>query len=274
LQEHAREQPELHDVAAAIHMSPYHFQRLFARWAGMSPKQFLRCLTLDNAKRALCNSSDLLDASYEAGLSGPGRLHDLFVTLEGITPGEYKQRGVSVEVKWGAHTGLFGDFVIATTERGICGIEFFENGDPAEALQPIRANLPSAKFSRSNSATAEVAKRIFSPRHEPGEAPLHLWLKGTNFQVNVWRALLRIEPGQLSTYGDIAHAIGRPRAARAVGTAIGANPVAFLIPCHRVIRATSLFDTNYRWGPARKLAMIGREITLAAAHEEEGGRAA
>lgn len=275
LQTHARDQPGLDDVADAVSMSPYHFQRLFTRWAGVSPKQFLRCLTIEHAKRVLESTGDLLDATFETGLSGPGRLHDLFVTLEAITPGEFKQRGLTLEVKWGLHTSPFGQFAIAVTDRGICGLEFVDGRDPTSALQRIRANLPGAEFSRSDSGTAQLAKQVFAPGSRVQDRPLRIWLKGTNFQVNVWRALLRIDPGQLSTYGDIARSIGQPTAARAVGTAVGANPVAFLIPCHRVIRATDLFDTNYRWGPARKLAMIGVETARAAtAEERESGQAA
>ena len=274
LQAHAVEQPGLEQVAAAIHMSPYHFQRLFTRWAGVSPKQFLRCLTIDHAKRALGASGDLLDATYDAGLSGPGRLHDLFVTLEAITPGEFKQQGEMLTINWGMHTGPFGNFVIAMTDRGICGLEFVDGNDPAGALQRIRATLPGADFFRSDTATAAMAKAIFSEGGGKPDKPLRLWLKGTNFQISVWRALLRIDSGQLTTYGQIARAVGRPKAARAVGTALGANPIAFLIPCHRVIRATGLFDTDYRWGTTRKLALIGTEAARTETRNEESGRAA
>lgn len=274
LQNHAPEQPGLDDVADAVHMSPYHFQRLFTRWAGVSPKQFLRCLTLDHAKRTLHETGDLLGATFDAGLSGPGRLHDLFVTLEAVTPGEFKRRGEALTIQWGMHSGPFGDFVIALTDRGICGLEFVEDNDPAPALHRIRANLPGAEFFHSDAATAATAKTIFAGDGGAPDAPLRLWLKGTNFQISVWRALLRIDPGQLTTYGRIARVVGRPKAARAVGTAVGANPVAFLIPCHRVIRATSLFDTGYRWGTTRKLALIGAEAARAKSQNEQSGRAA
>lgn len=270
----ALEQPPLEDVAAAVNMSPYHFQRLFTRWAGVSPKQFLRCLTLDHAKHTLKESGDLLEAAYGAGLSGPGRLHDLFVTLEAVTPGEFKQKGETLHIKWGLHDGPFGKFIIAATDRGICGLEFVDGDGHAPALQRIESNLPGAAFSRSETQTGPLAKQIFEPNPGNRDATLRLWLKGTNFQVNVWRALLRLDPGKLTTYGDLACAIGRPKAARAVGTAVGANPVAFLIPCHRVIRATSLFDTNYRWGTTRKLAMIGVEAARLATEKAESGRAA
>ena len=274
LQTHAPEQPGLDQVAEAVHMSPYHFQRLFTRWAGVSPKQFLRCLTIDHAKRVLHESGDLLGATYDAGLSGPGRLHDLFVTLEAVTPGEFKRQGDALTIQWGIHAGPFGNFVIAMTERGICGLEFIEDEDPAAALERIRATLPGADFSRSDDATAPIAKTIFSGGGSEPDAPLRLWLKGTNFQISVWRALLRIAPGKLTTYGEIASAVGRPTAARAAGSAVGANPIAFLIPCHRVIRATRLFDTNYRWGTTRKLALIGAEAARAETQKEESGRAA
>lgn len=274
LQKHAGEQPGLDVVAGAVNMSPYHFQRLFTRWAGVSPKQFLRCLTLDHAKRTLKKSGDLLGAAYGSGLSGPGRLHDLFVTLEAVTPGEFKRRGEDLLITWGMHDGPFGRFIIATTDRGICGLEFVEGDDQAEALQRVRTNLPGATFSRSDSETSRLAKRVFETTPDNCNTALRLWLKGTNFQINVWRALLQLDPGRLTTYGDLARAIGHPGAARAVGTAVGANPVAFLIPCHRVIRATSLFDTNYRWGTSRKLAMIGVEAARLAVEQEESGQAA
>ena len=270
LQTHSADQPGLDEVADAVHMSPYHFQRLFTRWAGVSPKQFLRCLTVEQAKRTLDATGDLLDATYGTGLSGPGRLHDLFVTLEAVTPGEFKQEGEALTVRWGLHDGPFGRFVVATTERGICGLEFVDGGDPAGALTRVRRNLSKADFVRDQTATEEIANRIFSPEDRGPDSPLHLWLKGTNFQISVWRALLRIDPGQLTTYGHIARAMGRPKAARAVGSAVGANPVAFLIPCHRVIRTTGLFQTNYRWGSTRKLAMIGAETARADSQREEG----
>lgn len=260
LQTHFRDQPGLDDIAASVNVSPYHFQRLFVRWAGVSPKQFLRCLTLEHARRALADSADVLGAALDAGLSGPGRLHDLFVTLEGISPGEYKALGGGLEIRWGRHAGPFGDFVVAMTGRGICALEFTGPDGPEDALARLRGRLPGARFCRDDAGTAPLAGRLFAS--EPG--PLHLWVRGTSFQVRVWRALLELRPGQLASYGTLACRLGQPGAARAVGNAVAANPVAWLIPCHRVIRGTSLFDTGYRWGPARKLAMIGAEAARAA----------
>jgi len=258
LRAHFLDRPSLDEIAAAAGLSPYHFQRLFTRWAGVSPKQFLQCLTLEHAKRSLAAESDVLDAALDAGLSGPGRLHDLFVTLEAVTPGEYKTMGRDLEVRYGFHDGPFGAFVLATTARGICGLAFLGDGGAEEALDDIRARLPGAHFTPATRETAPVAAALFTPPAERA-GPLRLWVRGTNFQVAVWRALLALAPGQLASYRAIAHAIGRPAAARAVGGAVAANPIGYLIPCHRVIRATSLFETGYRWGPARKLAMIGLE---------------
>jgi AraC family transcriptional regulator of adaptative response/methylated-DNA-[protein]-cysteine methyltransferase len=258
LQANFRDQPALDEIAAAANLSPYHFQRLFTRWAGVSPKQFLQCLTVEHAKRSLAAADDVLDAAFDAGLSGPGRLHDLFVTLEAVTPGEYKAMGEGIEVRYGFHAGPFGDFVLATTDRGICGLAFFRDGGAEEALADVRTRLPGARFSLATTETAPIAAALFTaPAGRAG--PLRLWARGTNFQVTVWRALLALAPGQLTSYRAIAQSIGRPSAARAVGGAVAANPIGYLIPCHRVIRATSLFDTGYRWGPARKLAMIGME---------------
>ncbi len=258
LQAHFREQPGLDALADAAGVSPYHFQRLFSRWAGVSPKQFLQCLTLEHAKRSLAASSDMLDAAFDAGLSGPGRLHDLFVTLEAVTPGEFKATGSGINVRYGVHTGPFGDFVLAITPRGICGLSFFDEGGVEQARAEVMARLPGARFTHAPEETAPIAAALFTPPAARA-APLRLWVRGTNFQVAVWRALLSLAPGRLTSYRAIAQAIGRPTAARAVGGAVAANPVGYLIPCHRVIRTTSLFDTGYRWGPARKLAMIGRE---------------
>lgn len=259
---HFRDQPELDEIAAAAALSPFHFQRLFTRWAGVSPKQFLGYLTLDHAKRALDRADSVLDAAYDAGLSGPSRLHDLFVNFEGITPGQYKAMGDGLDVRYGVHSGFLGDFVVAVTDRGICGLQFVNvaEEDGAEAaLADIRRRLPGATFRPAQDETWAACESVFSPARGDPARPLRLWYKGTNFQIKVWQALLSIPAGALVTYGDIARAIGEPTAARAVGSAIGANPIGLLIPCHRVIRATDLFETNYRWGAERKLALIGWE---------------
>lgn len=263
LHDHYRDQPDLDAIAEAAHLSPYHFQRLFSRWAGISPKQFLRFLTVESAKRSLERAESLLDASYDAGLSGPGRLHDLFVTLEAVSPGEYKAMGAGLDIAYGVHEGPFGPFAIGTTRRGICALEFVgEGGEPA-AAEAIARRYPRAALRRDQGATQQAARAAFPADRPTGGSPLRLWVRGTNFQVRVWEALLRIPPGQIATYGAIARAIGTPAAARAVGNAVGANPVGVLIPCHRVIRATALADTGYRWGPARKLALIGWEAARA-----------
>jgi AraC family transcriptional regulator, regulatory protein of adaptative response / methylated-DNA-[protein]-cysteine methyltransferase len=279
IRENFRDQPELDDIADAAALSPFHFQRLFTRWAGVSPKQFLGYLTLDHAKRSLDRAESVLDAAYDAGLSGPSRLHDLFVNFEGITPGQYKDMGDGLDIRYGVHPGFLGDFVVAVTDRGICGLQFVgaDSGEDGAdvALADIRRRLPGANFRRAQDETWAACESVFGPARGNPAKPLRLWYKGTNFQIKVWQALLSIPPGQLVTYGDIARAIGQPSAARAVGTAIGANPIGLLIPCHRVIRSTELFDTQYRWGTDRKLALIGWEqAQVEASAEDEAAHAA
>ena len=265
IRENFRDQPDLDEIADAVALSPFHFQRLFSRWAGVSPKQFLGYLTLDHAKRSLDRAASVLDAAYDAGLSGPSRLHDLFVSFEGITPGQYKDMGGGLDIRYGTHAGIFGDFVIAATDRGICALQFFGDEGSDAVLADIKKRFPGATFRNAQDETRSLCEAVFAPgRGDPGQ-PLRLWYRGTNFQIRVWQALLSIPPGQLVTYGDIARAIGQPTAARAVGTAVGANPIGLLIPCHRVIREGNLFDTNYRWGPERKLALIGWEQARAEA---------
>lgn len=269
---HFRDQPRLDEIADAAGLSPHHFQRLFTRWAGISPNRFLRYLTVEYAKRRLAQSDSVLDASLDAGLSGPGRLHDLFVAFEAVTPGEYKAMGEGLDIRHGVHDGPFGKFLLAVTDRGICGLEFVgEFGGPSgeeAALADLRARWPGARLRRDREETGAWCGALFGPR-APGDAPpLTLWLKGTNFQVKVWQALLRIPPGALTTYGAVARSIGAPTSARAVGNAVGANPIGYVIPCHRVIRETAFADTNYRWGAPRKLAMIGWEAGQADAMAE------
>lgn len=259
IRENFRDQPKLDEIADAVALSPFHFQRLFTRWAGISPRQFLGYLTLDHAKRSLDQAQSVLDAAYDAGLSGPSRLHDLFVNFEGITPGEYKEMGAGLDIRYGVHRGFLGDFVIAATDRGICGLQFFGPEGPDDVLADMRRRFPGAEFRLAQDETRELCEAVFRPGRGDPSRPLRLWYKGTNFQIKVWQALLSIPLGRLVTYGDIARAIGQPSAARAVGSAVGANPIGLLIPCHRVIRSTNLFDTNYRWGADRKLALIGWE---------------
>ena len=252
LEAHQRSQPSLAEVAASVHLSEYHFQRLFTRWVGISPKRFLQFLTKENAKRLLAEST-LLDAAYQAGLSGAGRLHDLLVQTEAVTPGEVRQRGVGLEIRYGTHSSPFGECFVATTERGICRLSF----DPAKALKELKRDYRNASLVQDTAHTQTLTERIFSPTSNG--TPLTLDLRGTNFQIQVWEALLRIPAGGLVTYQNIASAIGSPNATRAVGTAVGRNPVPLLIPCHRVIRATGEFG-QYAFGSERKKAILGWEM--------------
>jgi AraC family transcriptional regulator of adaptative response/methylated-DNA-[protein]-cysteine methyltransferase len=256
LTENADRQPGLDELAREAGLSPHHFQRIFKRWAGVSPKRFLQYLTIEHAKHLLRHSSSVLDASYEVGLSGPGRLHDLFVSLEAVTPGEYKSRGRGIEIAWGLHSTPFGDCLLAATDRGICHLSFPEPGT-SEGMARLRLDWTNAEIHEDPAASARVVERLFE--NDPGAGgPLPLLLKGTNFQIKVWEALLRIPRGRAVSYGDIASHIGHPDAVRAVGSAVGANPISWLIPCHRVLRNTGELG-GYRWGPLRKKAMIGWE---------------
>jgi AraC family transcriptional regulator, regulatory protein of adaptative response / methylated-DNA-[protein]-cysteine methyltransferase len=260
LRRHAAHQPELSDVARHLNLSEHHFQRLFTRWAGVSPKRFLQFLTLEHAKARLAHAASLLELAGDVGLSGPGRLHDLFITLEALSPGEFKAGGAGLTIRVGTHASPFGECVIATTRRGICGLHFIDSG--ADAAAAVRADWPNAEIIRNDAATAPLARRIFEPLALHRAHPLAVIVKGTNFQLQVWRALLALPFGALEGYGGVADAIGRPAAARAVGAAIGANAVAWLIPCHRVIRGSGALS-GYRWGPDRKAAMLGWEAVRA-----------
>jgi len=254
--------PSLDDVARHVGMSPFHFQRLFMRWAGISPKRFSQVLSLEHAKARLRDSRNLLDATWDAGLSSSSRLHDLFVNLEGVTPGEYRQAGLGLRIAAGFHDTPFGECLLATTERGICGLTFV-TGTREAALAELADRWPGAVIEERPRETARIAHRVFAAlevRDPEGLVPLGLLVRGTNFQVKVWRALLRIPTGTVATYEDIARSIGAPRAVRAVGTAIGRNPVAWLIPCHRVIRATGALG-SYRWGNERKRVMLAWEAS-------------
>jgi AraC family transcriptional regulator of adaptative response/methylated-DNA-[protein]-cysteine methyltransferase len=261
LERHYRDQPSLADVARAVNLSPHHFQRLFRRWAGVSPKRFMQYLTLEHARRALHAGRSVLATSLDAGLSGPGRLHDLFVTFEAVTPGEFKTKGAGLDVTYGTAPSPFGDALIAETARGICGLAFTRRGTRARALESLRAQWPHATVRRDQQRAAMTARTIF----QPGRAAerLLLDLRGSNFQIKVWEALLRIPPGTLVSYGDVAAAVGRPAAHRAVASAVARNPVAFIIPCHRVIRQSGQLG-SYRWGDERKRAIVAWE----AAHHD------
>jgi len=258
LETHFREQPDLEDVARATGLSAFHFQRLFSRWAGISPKRFLQFLTAEYARRLLRESSGVLDAAYEAGLSGPGRLHDLIVAVHAATPGEMKARGAGLTIRYGTHPSPFGDCFIAITDKGICALSFLAGRGVGEAIGQLRSDWQEARRIEDAKATGDMTKRVFDSSPKGTATPLHAYVKGTNFQVKVWEALVRIPPGFVVSYEEVAARIGDPKAVRAVGTAVGRNPVAFLIPCHRVIRKTGAFG-NYGGGKARKMAILGWE---------------
>ncbi len=264
LETHFREQPELRQVAESIGLSEYHFQRLFTRWVGISPKRFLQYLTKEYAKSLLRRPVDLLEASYESGLSGPGRLHDLFVVTEAVTPGEYKSLGEGLEIRYGFHPTPFGECLLALTGRGICHLGFVQAGGRERALARLRAEWPGAALREDPQATRPYVQQVFNPPGGRWEA-LPLLLHGTNFQIKIWEALLRIPTGSLVSYENVAAAIGMPSAARAVGQAIGRNPLAVIIPCHRVIRKDGEIG-SYRYGSARKKALLGWEFA-----RREGG---
>lgn len=257
IESNATRQPELEEVAAAVGMSEFHFQRTFTRWAGISPKRFLQFLTKEHAKELLAESENLLDTTHQIGLSSLGRLHDLFVTTEAVTPGEYKTRGAGVTIRYGIHPTPFGKCLIATTERGICHLGFVQTSE-GDAVDNLVADWKEAKMIEDVRATAPLVAPIFDLNWRGKEA-LRLHLRGTNFQIKVWEALLQIPQGTVTTYGQIATRIGQPSALRAVGTAVGHNPIAVLIPCHRVLRKDGDFG-NYRYGSARKKALLFSEF--------------
>lgn len=253
--ENVKAQPTLDDVAQHLNLSPYHFQKIFTRWVGVSPKRFLQTLTVSHAKALLDESLSLMQASHELGLSSTARLHDHFVNLEGITPGEYKTNGSGLEINYGVHATPFGQAFIAVTERGICQFSFIDDDDQAKHISRLEKKWSSAKIKQSQKITKPVIDSIFSKENKQA---LSVYVQGTNFQINVWKALLNIPYGKLTTYGQIAKQIGNEKANRAVGTAVGANPVAYLIPCHRAIRASGIIG-EYEWGNTRKRSMLSWE---------------
>jgi AraC family transcriptional regulator, regulatory protein of adaptative response / methylated-DNA-[protein]-cysteine methyltransferase len=256
LEKNFRRQPALAEVAAQLGLSEFHFQRLFQRWAGISPKRFLQCLSAGYAESLLKQSASLLDAAYDTGLSSPSRLHSLFVTLHAVTPAEWRAGGDGVEIRYGLHETPFGRCLLALTEKGICHLSFVD-GEDAPALAELRAQWPGARLQADADGTRVMVERIFSRTPAQG-TPLHLWVRGSNFQAKVWQALLRIPAGALASYGDIAAMLGTPQAARAVGSAVARNHIAYLIPCHRVIRGTGVIG-DYRWGTVRKKAVLAWE---------------
>jgi len=256
IKEHFKEQPDLNEVAEKVHLSPFHFQRLFTDWAGVSPKKFLQYLSIGHAKAMLQDKgATLFDTAFETGLSGTGRLHDLFIGIEGMTPGEYKNGGEALSINYSFAESPFGEIIVASTPKGICYLAF--TTDRGQSLADLNAQFPHARYHQTVDLIQQNALYIFSQDWK-SLSDIKLHLKGTPFQLKVWEALLNIPMGRLSTYGSISDSIGNPGASRAVGSAVGSNPVAFLIPCHRVIRSTG--ETGgYHWGSTRKKAIIGWE---------------
>jgi len=260
-----KSQPALDEVAEKIHLSPYHFQRLFTDWAGVSPKKFLQYISVEHAKNILKDKqATLVDTAFETGLSGTGRLHDLFINIEGMTPGEYKNEGENLAINYSFAETPFGNILVASTSKGICYMAFADNEQ--EALIALQKNFPNAQYKQMVDLIQQNALYIFTKDWKNlGKIKLHL--KGTAFQLKVWETLLKIPMGQLSTYGNIAGQLQNPKASRAVGSAVGDNPVAFLIPCHRVIQSTGVFG-QYHWGSNRKTAMIGWEAAKVSSLEK------
>ncbi len=256
IQQNFTAQPTLEEIAEKVHLSPYHFQRLFTDWAGVSPKKFLQYISVQHAKQILNNSkSTLFETAYQTGLSGTGRLHDLFVKIEGMTPGEYKNKGDSLSINYSFSQSPFGTILVASTYKGICYMGFYD--DAKLAFQELEKRFSKAVFIQQTDDFQQNALQIYTEDWSNINT-IKLHLKGTDFQLKVWEALLKVPTGHLETYGNIATAIQKPKAARAVGTAIGSNPIAFLIPCHRVIQSTGVFG-GYMWGSTRKTAIIGWE---------------
>ena len=266
ISEQWREQPSLETIAEAVGMRPLALQRLFTRWAGLSPKAFVQALTLDHARSLLADSASVLDATYEVGLSGPGRLHDLFVTHEAMTPGDYKARGAGIVIRWAFHPSPFGSALVMVTERGLAGLAFADQGGEAAALADMRSRWPQADYAEDREATAPYARRVFDRDTWRADQPLRIVMIGSDFEVRVWETLLRLPLGRATTYSDIAAHIGRPAAARAVGTAVGKNPLCFVVPCHRVLGKGGDLR-GYHWGLTRKRAILGWEASLLGADE-------
>jgi AraC family transcriptional regulator, regulatory protein of adaptative response / methylated-DNA-[protein]-cysteine methyltransferase len=258
-QENYQSQPTLDEAAAHVHLSPFHFQRMFRQWAGITPKQFLQYLTVEHAKKILkANGSNLFDAAFDAGLSGTGRLHDLFIKVEGMTPGEYKNGGESLSINYSFAESPFGLIIVASTPKGICHMAFVDEGQEA-AFRELVSVFPNARYTQMVDSIQQNALFIFGQDWSKlGQIRLHL--KGSKFQIKVWETLLQVPVGGLTTYANLAKRSGHEGASRAVGTAIARNPVAFLIPCHRIIRSTGDIG-QYHWGSMRKSIMIGWEAS-------------
>ncbi len=273
LDRHHTEQPDLNQLAAAAGLSPFHFHRLFSTWAGVTPKDFLQCLTLEHVKQLLLNGNNVFDVALDAGLSGPGRLHDLCVTLEAASPGEMKNGGAGMQIGYGFAETPFGEALIAETKRGICHLSFVDGKGRNAARDLLTSQWPNAKLNRNDARIGELSATIFMQGREgTSRRPLRAFVRGTSFQLRVWRALLRVPSGTLTTYGRLAEAIGQSKAARAVGSAVGANPISFIVPCHRVILETGALG-NYGGGRIRKRAMVGWELSSVGVGETDRIRA-
>ena len=256
-----RDQPQLDDLARQVGLQPIQLQRVFSRWAGLTPKQFVQAITLDHARALLRDAASILDTSYEVGLSGPARLHDLFVTHEAMTPGDYRGRGAGVTIRYGFHPCPFGQVLLMITERGLAGLAFADPGEETSAFEDMSSRWPAASFVADQEATLPYAVRVFDPSAWASDTPLNVVFIGTDFEIRVWQTLLKIPMGRATTYSDIARSLGKPSAARAVGTAVGRNPISFVVPCHRVLGRTGGL-CGYHWGLTRKRAILGWEAGL------------
>lgn len=262
LEENFKAQPDLDEVAEKVHLSPFHFQRLFTDWAGISPKRFLQYLTVDFLKNKLHNSKNLIDAAESAGLSSQSRVYDLFTTLEAVTPQEYKESGGGLRIEYGLHDTPFGTALIGVTARGICWLSFLQiDGEPQGEINKMKQHWNNSLFHQDQLLTQSIIQQIFVTTN-PSKQKLHVFVKGTNFQVKVWEALLRLPLGSVTTYQGIAQQIENPKAMQAVGSAVGSNHIAYLIPCHRVIRKDGILG-EYRWEATRKKSIIGWEMAKA-----------
>ena len=259
LEKNSPQQPSLREISEHIHLSEYHLQRLFTRWVGISPKRFLQFITKEHAKHLLQKSATILEATNQVGLSSPGRLHDLFITWEAVTPGEFKQRGDGLTINYGFHQTPFGEILSGSTDRGICSLSFVMPAGRVEALDTLQQDWLHAHLVENPRLTESLVESIFHFSTQVTPQPLRLYLHGSNFQLKVWEALLRIPPGNVVSYRDVASYLGEPKASRAVGNALARNPVAVLIPCHRVIHSLGEFG-NYHHGAARKVALLGWEM--------------
>ena len=251
------EQPDLDAIAKALHLSPFHFQRIFTEWVGISPKKFLQFLTTEYLKTKLNDTRNIIEAANEAGLSSQSRVYDLFVTIEAVTPQEFKTQGAGIQIAYGFHETPLGACILATTERGLCGLSFVQNNDRETAFLELKNKWQNAQLVENQEYTEGVVQRIFN--ETATDRKFNLLVKGTNFQLKVWQALLHIPSGNVASYQTIAQSIGNPKALQAVGSAVGANPVGYLIPCHRVIRKEGQIG-EYHWGSARKTLILGKEM--------------